>query len=363
MCNQYRMMAAHFADVSGADLAILLQIADQASGPDDSCYPSLEALARRARVTKRSVIRTINMLEARGFIGIQRGTGGRRPRNLRGYHPVQSLYYMRSPEFWPEMPPLHHPTATEIAMIRKKLARFFSFTSAISEPMPTGTEGDAIGSGDTGVTIGEGIKTPKGDTGVTAKGDTGVTPRGDTGVTRILKGTIKGKEKTAAKAAEGITGAAKAAKDAGAEFLAFWSQYPAREDAERGKKGALTEWLGLVGDGIKPDRLIRAAMGYNKKCKEEKIPNKFVKSASKFLSEGLFSEYGQDVKPKLTGKDLLDQQYKFLKERFIDGDYSIFHHSYNKNTNGPVFVGWAIAEGFGTWADFKDAGWMMPGKP
>jgi len=63
------------ADVADTDLLLLLAMADFAND-DYTCWPSIETLAKRIRKTTRSVTRSVNSLEQKGFIEVLvRGAG------------------------------------------------------------------------------------------------------------------------------------------------------------------------------------------------------------------------------------------------------------------------------------------------
>jgi len=59
---------------SGSELLMLLAIADHAND-QGKCWPSLETLARKCRVSKRQAINIIHQLEASGELSIKRGGG------------------------------------------------------------------------------------------------------------------------------------------------------------------------------------------------------------------------------------------------------------------------------------------------
>lgn len=60
---------------SGADLLVLLAIADQAHEDGDGAWPSVRTLAGRARVSDRTVQRCINSLVLLGELEIRKGVG------------------------------------------------------------------------------------------------------------------------------------------------------------------------------------------------------------------------------------------------------------------------------------------------
>lgn len=62
------------ADLSQSETLVLLAIADRAD-EHGRCWPSIEGIAERARVTPRSVQRIMRELEARGFVEIDQGGG------------------------------------------------------------------------------------------------------------------------------------------------------------------------------------------------------------------------------------------------------------------------------------------------
>ncbi|MFD9701303.1 helix-turn-helix domain-containing protein [Lentzea sp. NPDC059081] len=65
------------APVSGSDLLLMLAIADQANDQGTDAWPSIEKLARRTRMSERTVQRRIRCLEAQGLLKVDTG-GGRR---------------------------------------------------------------------------------------------------------------------------------------------------------------------------------------------------------------------------------------------------------------------------------------------
>lgn len=65
----------HESTVTGNDRLVLLVLADNAWDDGSHCYPSIETIALKARVARRTVLRCIDRLEAVGEIIVQRSKG------------------------------------------------------------------------------------------------------------------------------------------------------------------------------------------------------------------------------------------------------------------------------------------------
>lgn len=64
------------ADVSGTDLLVLLVIADHAADDGSNAWPSVETIARKCRVSARTVQRSIRTLGEQRLIEVRRQGGG-----------------------------------------------------------------------------------------------------------------------------------------------------------------------------------------------------------------------------------------------------------------------------------------------
>jgi len=64
------------APVSGNELLILLAIADHASDDGSDAWPSIETLAKKCRLSERTIQRAIKSLAERGQIRVGRQQGG-----------------------------------------------------------------------------------------------------------------------------------------------------------------------------------------------------------------------------------------------------------------------------------------------
>ncbi|NLF00907.1 MAG: helix-turn-helix domain-containing protein [Anaerolineales bacterium] len=62
------------ADAKGSELLLLLALADNAA-EDGFCWPSLDSLARKVRMSRRSVMRLVESLERRGELTVIRSEG------------------------------------------------------------------------------------------------------------------------------------------------------------------------------------------------------------------------------------------------------------------------------------------------
>ena len=68
------------------ELLVMLALADFANDAGES-WPSLEARAQKARLTKRQVCKVLDKLQAAGEIRRERSTGGRQPADALLYQP------------------------------------------------------------------------------------------------------------------------------------------------------------------------------------------------------------------------------------------------------------------------------------
>ncbi|WP_084401213.1 MULTISPECIES: helix-turn-helix domain-containing protein [Lentzea] len=70
-------LAWEYAPVAGNELLLLLAIADQANDLGTDAWPSIDTLARKTRLNKRTVQRLLQRLSSAGLVAIEPG-GGRR---------------------------------------------------------------------------------------------------------------------------------------------------------------------------------------------------------------------------------------------------------------------------------------------
>jgi len=79
---------------AGSDLLVLLAIADSADHDGTNAWPSLESLARKARIDRRNVRRCVRRLEELGELRVELKSGGppdrRRDRRTNRYTVVMS---------------------------------------------------------------------------------------------------------------------------------------------------------------------------------------------------------------------------------------------------------------------------------
>lgn len=70
MSHQHvRFAFDHALDVSGSELLVLIALAEWAND-DDECWPSHDSIAKRARVSRRQVIRLVQSLVNRGLVEV-----------------------------------------------------------------------------------------------------------------------------------------------------------------------------------------------------------------------------------------------------------------------------------------------------
>lgn len=70
MSHQHvRFAFDHALDVSGSELLVLIALAEWAND-DDECWPSHDSIAKRARVSRRQVIRLVQSLVSRGLVEV-----------------------------------------------------------------------------------------------------------------------------------------------------------------------------------------------------------------------------------------------------------------------------------------------------
>lgn len=132
---------------SGAPFTVLLALADYAND-EGVAWPSVEALARKARLSERTTHYALAQLNKSGEIAIETGGGRNRPNQYRlrltetvhGLHPITQAETVQTATETPqEMHPLPGETVHDMHPIESERVQTATRKGAKSAPEPSGT--------------------------------------------------------------------------------------------------------------------------------------------------------------------------------------------------------------------------------